>query len=78
MCCARLGLFEAVLIEVNRQLCAHGLKVEHALVAVVDAAVIESAARPRRLIEGVAVGRAGEAVAGAAGGVVTEVPMGGP
>jgi len=37
-------LFKAVPGEVNRQLCAHGLKVEHAPVAVVDAAVIGSAA----------------------------------
>ncbi|MBC6412709.1 MAG: transposase, partial [Hyphomonadaceae bacterium] len=68
----RLGLFDAVLNEVNRQLSAHGLKVEHAAVAVVDATVIESAGRPRRLIEGIAVDRAEEAVEGAAGGVVTE------
>ncbi|MBC6403537.1 MAG: hypothetical protein GDA39_10235 [Hyphomonadaceae bacterium] len=34
--------------------------------------MIESAGRLRRLIEGIAVDRAGEAVAGAAGGVVTE------
>jgi len=30
----RLGLFEAVPGEVNRHLCAHGLKVEHAAMAV--------------------------------------------
>ena len=63
----RLGLFEAVPGEVNRHLCAHGLKVEHAAmaVAVVVAAVIESAGWPRRLIEGITVDCAEEAAAGA-------------
>lgn len=48
----RLGLHEEVLAEVNRQLQAHGLMMQAAPVAVVDATVIESAARPRREIEG--------------------------
>lgn len=47
----RLELYEEVLAEVNRQLQAHGLMMQAAPVAVVDATVIESAARPRREIE---------------------------
>ena len=56
------GLDAALLSEVNRQLQERGLKVENAPVAVVDATIVESAARPRRQIEVVAEDRAeGEA-----------------
>jgi len=37
--------------ELNRQLTAHGLMVEEAKAAIVDASVIESAARPRQTVE---------------------------
>jgi IS5 family transposase len=47
----RLGLHEELLAEVNRQLKVHGLMMEAAPVAVVDATIVESAARPRRQIE---------------------------
>ncbi len=56
------GLDAALLSEVNRQLQERGLKVRNAPVAVVDATIVESAARPRRQIEVVAEDRAeGEA-----------------
>ncbi len=56
------GLDAALLSEVNRQLQERGLKVGNAPVAVVDATIVESAARPRRQIEVVAEDRAeGEA-----------------
>ena len=47
----RRGLDAQLLTEVNRQLAGHGLKVERAPVAVVDATIVESAARPRRHVE---------------------------
>jgi IS5 family transposase len=49
----RLGLHEDLLAEVNRQLARHGLMMEAAPVAVVDATIVESAARPRRQIEAI-------------------------
>jgi IS5 family transposase len=42
---------EKLFNEVNRQLEQHGLKVKHAKVAIVDATIITSNARPRRVIE---------------------------
>lgn len=45
------GLDAQLLGEVNRQLARHGLKVKQAPVAVVDATIVESAARPRRHLE---------------------------
>ena len=45
------GLEQELFEEVNRQLEAQGLKVKKATGAVIDASVIESAARPNRCIE---------------------------
>lgn len=47
----KLGLAEKLLAMVNGQLEESGLKVEKARGAIVDATVIESAARPRQVIE---------------------------
>ncbi len=57
----RRGLDAKLLAEVNRQLAGHGLKVERAPVAVVDATIVESAARPRRHVEVMAEDRAEDA-----------------
>ena len=57
----RRGLDAQLLTEVNRQLAGHGLKVERAPVAVVDATIVESAARPRRHVEVMAEDRAEDA-----------------
>ena len=57
----RRGLDARLLAEVNRQLAGHGLKVERAPVAVVDATIVESAARPRRHVEVMAEDRAEDA-----------------
>jgi len=45
------GLLDKLLAEVNEQLEEHGLKVKESCGAVVDATIIESAARPRRVFE---------------------------
>lgn len=45
------GLDKELFEEINRQLELRGLKVEKAIGAVIDASVIESAARPNRCIE---------------------------
>lgn len=45
------GKLPLLLREVNRQLEAHGLKLKSATTAIVDATLIESAARPRKEIE---------------------------
>ena len=54
----RAGVFDALLGEVCRQLEAHGLKVKQAEAAIIDATLIESAARPRGHIEAPARDRA--------------------
>jgi len=69
------GLHEAVLDEVNRKLSDLGLKMENAEVAVVDATVIESAARPARVIEGVAVDRAEDGTPAKAPGGASDAPQ---
>jgi transposase, IS5 family len=45
------GLTDKILSEVNRQLEEYGLKVKSCKGAIIDASVIESAARPKRTIE---------------------------
>jgi len=45
------GKYDKLLNEVNRQLEAHGLKVKHADEAIVDATIIHSDARPRKVVE---------------------------
>lgn len=45
------GKFEKLLLEVNRQLEKHGLKVKNADEAIVDATIITANARPRRFVE---------------------------
>lgn len=45
------GKFEKLLAEVNRQLEKHGLKVKNADEAIVDATIITSNARPRKVME---------------------------
>jgi transposase, IS5 family len=45
------GKLEKLLGEVNRQLEVHGLKVKNADVAIVDATIISSNARPRKVLE---------------------------
>jgi len=45
------GLLDKLLAEVNEPLEEHGLKVKESCGAVVDATVIESAARPHRVFE---------------------------
>ena len=57
----RRDLDAKLLAEVNRQLAGHGLKVERAPVAVVDATIVESAGRPRRHVEVMAEDRAEDA-----------------
>lgn len=47
----RAGVFDALLAELCRQLEGHGLKVKQAEAAIIDATLIESAARPRSHIE---------------------------
>jgi len=45
------GLDVRLFAELNRQLVAHGIMVREAKAAIVDASVIESAARPRQTVE---------------------------
>lgn len=47
----RAGVFDALLSEICRQPEGHGLKVKQAEAAIIDATLIESAARPRSHIE---------------------------
>ena len=47
----KAGVFDALLAEVCAQLEDHGLKVRQAEAAIIDASLIESAARPRSFIE---------------------------
>ncbi len=44
-------VYDALLAEVCRQIEAHGLKLKEAEAAIIDATLIESAARPRTYIE---------------------------
>lgn len=44
-------VYDALLAEICRQLEAHGLKLRKAQAAIIDATLIESAARPRKFIE---------------------------
>lgn len=53
----QVGLDQVLFEEVNRQLEKRGLKIKEAEGAVIDASVIESAARPRRCIQGISVDR---------------------
>ena len=57
------GLYDLLLKAINAQLIAHGLKVESADHAVIDATVIESAARPRKQIDIIPVDREEDEVA---------------
>ena len=45
------GKYEKLLVEVNRQLEKHGLKVEHAAEAIVDATIITSNAHPFQVVD---------------------------
>lgn len=58
----QLKLWDGLLREVNRQLEQAGLKVKESQGAILDATIIESAARPRRELEAIAVDREEEAV----------------
>jgi IS5 family transposase len=51
------GLYKVLLKEINKQLEEHGLKVEEAKGAVIDATIIESASRPRKILEPIAKDR---------------------
>ena len=51
------GLDQKLFQEINKQLEGRGLKIEKATGAVIDATVIESAARPKRCIEEIAIDR---------------------
>jgi IS5 family transposase len=53
----RLGLWDELLSELNRQLEVQGLKVKASQGAILDATIIESAARPRKEIEAVVIDR---------------------
>lgn len=52
------GIYDALLAEVCRQIEGHGLKVKEAGAAIIDATLIESAARPRTYVEAPPVDRA--------------------
>lgn len=58
----QLKLWDGLLREVNRQLEEAGLKVKESQGAIIDATIIESAARPRRELEAIAVDREEERV----------------
>ena len=47
----KLGVFDALLGEVNRQLEAHNIKVKSACEAIVDATLIAANARPRKVMD---------------------------
>jgi IS5 family transposase len=47
----KAGIYDALLTEVCRQIEGHGLKVKEAKAAIIDATLIESAARPRSHVE---------------------------
>lgn len=53
----RLGLWDSLLKEVNQQLEDRGLKVKQSQGAIIDATIIESAARPGKELEAIAVDR---------------------
>lgn len=53
----KLGLWNTLLKEVNRQLEERGLKVKQSQGAIIDATIIESAARPKKELEAIAVDR---------------------
>lgn len=53
----KLELWDCLLKEVNRQLEGRGLKVKQSQGAIIDATIIESAARPRKELEAIAVDR---------------------
>jgi IS5 family transposase len=53
----RAGLFTLILEEINQQLLASGLAVKPSAGAVLDATIIQSAARPRKELEGIALDR---------------------
>jgi len=59
---AELKLRDGLLREVNRQLEEAGLKVKESQGAIIDATIIESAARPRRELEAIVVDREEEQV----------------
>lgn len=44
------GRYEILLKEVNHQLETYGLKVKHASIAIVDATIIDSSSRPRKVV----------------------------
>lgn len=52
------GIYDALLAEVCRQIEGHGLKVKEAGAAIIDATLIETAARPRTYVEAPAEDRA--------------------
>ena len=54
----KVGVYDALLAEVCRQIEGHGLKVKEAEAAIIDATLIESAARPRNHVEAPAEDRA--------------------
>ena len=54
----KAGAYDALLAEVCRQIEGHGLKMEEADAAIIDATLIESAARPRTHVEAPPEGRA--------------------
>ena len=53
----RLKLFEGILGNINQQLVLQGLAVKPSAGAVIDATIIESAARPRKELEAMAIDR---------------------
>ena len=53
----KAGVFDSLLVEACAQLEHHGLKVRHAEAAIIDASLIESAARPHSYIEALAQDR---------------------
>ncbi len=53
----KLKIWDVLLKEVNEQLTEHGLKVEKSQGAIVDATIIESAARPKKMLKAVEVDR---------------------
>jgi len=51
------GLYEILFLEINSQLEKHGLKVKNCEGAILDATIIESAARPKKVVENIAQDR---------------------
>lgn len=52
----RGGVYDALLAEVCRQIEDHGLKLKEAEAAIIDATLVESAARPRTYIDAPSIG----------------------